>query len=383
MFTLTDLRPFMLFRHNITVFTASFALFITLLAFPASVQAQEWHSFTSDTGLFQVRIPDNLTEENVALKISPNSVAQSGHALAQFDQRPYKNAVKNYIIKYQQSFAEPLTEKEISSLIDEEMGIYAAHYKSLKGAEKKRKGPFWQASTPAGEIYLSYEDPELGEQSIRARIMFTSNGKFEQIVTGPDDIMDSFQTRKFFDSMVADDGFKKKPGRYKDDWLPIDSSLGIFTAYYPGLIKPYVSEEPTIEGSDYLDKVSLRFYDPIWRNHMFFNIYGYKMNRKMNYLQAENLMRTQHIKRHRFSDKTIEIERLTNDNIPVLETVYSITPPEGLPYASRVKLRTMFYNDFVLVQELIGSPKHIQATFADNLLKSTDFHIENTTQSAQ
>lgn len=351
-------------------------LFITL-ALGASVYAQEWHAYSSKSSLFTLRIPNNVVEEPRGLRIGPNRIAQVGQAISTIDERPYKDTIKNYIVKYEQTIGPQLTDDEIAELLVRELDVFTEYYKKLEGVQKHREELTYQNGIPASELYISYQDPTLGPQSIRLRVLYPRSGKILHIATGPEKTMDSFQTQKYFESMTAKEGYKRRPIPIREEWKPVDTPLGIFTAYLPEVMDPYVPGPAKVSSSDTVDRLSIRFYDPIWKNVIFYRVYGYQLKGNLNYLTAEKAVKKYHILRHRLKADNIDIVQFkSKKNIPGVRAEYSITPPENFPFVNWVKLRAEFFNDRLIVHEVMSSQRFAQSKFMDFVIENVDFHIE-------
>ncbi len=348
------------------------ALAITLI--PGTLWAEDWHIFKSESNLFQVRIPDNVQEKIQEFRIDGRRVAQVNQAVSTIDQRPFRETVKNYIIKYEQTLGLGVDDEDIAELITLELDLYSNHYKSLNGEQKSRKDLFFHKNVPAGEIHIAYEDPELGPQHIRARVLFTRSAKIQHIVSGPPEVINSIPTRKYFESLWTDAGFKRKDGSIRNDWQTIKSPLGVFTTYLPEKMNPYVPEDIKIKSSENIERISIQFYDPVLRQTMFYNIYGYKVANRPNDLNVENLTREKHVLRHLFDDKEVKFKQLTFKDMPILQTEYAIDPPENHPYVNFVKLRSEFANNHILVHEIIGPARLVKSNFIDNIVKSVELH---------
>lgn len=378
---------FMLYNRNIGVpfhkqdnsmkkILIVFALTLVLLfSLQADLIAEDWKTYTSKSSIFDVRIPVNAEETVTEFNLTRNSIAQTGTLVSTYDQRPYKDVVKTYMVKFEQTFGQTLTDEDISTLIREELAKYASHYSKLEGVQKDRKDLIFQGGIPGGEIYVEYKDPDLGEQSLRARFYFIRTGKITQLVSGPAEIMNSFQTRKYFESLSMAEGYARtsKKSDILTEWQFMDSPLGLFSAYLPSPVEPYLKKKAVFANSDTVERLSIEFYDPVWGDTLFYNIYGYKIPEKFTDLLMENLMRKKHILRHRFTAKKVVMKHFENNSIPGITAEYGIDPSDEHPHNNWVKLRAQYIGKYAIVHELIGTPRHVRSDFADYLISAVNF----------
>lgn len=352
-------------------------LFMSALC-PASLAlAQDWRVYESPYLIYKTRVPDNIQESARFFPISDTQAAMIGSAHADIDQNPYKEAVKNYVIQYVHSIGPRLVEDEdIARMIKDELDIYARHYGSMQGSIETRDDVIFQSGIPGGEIKMSYNDPEYGKQSIRARVFFTGHGKVEQLITGPPQSMHSMTTQAYFDTMQIDEGYRPRSKTYIEEAQEIISPLGIFTLYLPQVMEPYFPVNYSVRSSDTVERISAQFYDPIWKEYVIYNVYGYKMPGKITYLSAEGILQENHILRHRFKSEAVDIGRFTNNGQPVLKTNYTIVPNDEYPYIKNVRLRAQFFDDAMVVHEVMASPNMINSTFLDTIIHKLAFHPE-------
>ena len=350
-------------------------LIVALVALTSLSFADDWHVYESESGLFTLRIPMGVEENISTFRIAPNVVTQIGKAFKSVDNKPYRDTKRHYIIRYEQGLGRKLGDDHIGEMIIKALDDFAAHYSKMNGKVRKRKDLIYQYSDPGGEITISYQDPNLGEQFVRARIFFTDHGKIEQILIGEHGTMDSFTTRQFVDSMQIKDGYRAISGDIREEWTQHDSPLGIFTAYLPDKQAPYVPGDVKISQSGSGERISIRFYDPLWKEMIFYNIYGYQFNQNLNYLRVENILKNQHVLRHRFKYGDIEMKRLVGENgIPIVTSDYPINPPEGFPHVDQVKLHAMFSGNKILVHEIMGSYPFVNSEFMGFVSSNVEFH---------
>ncbi len=352
------------------------AALLLCLGVAGTASAQQWMHFKSKTDLFGMRIFDNVKEEVYSFRLNNRQVAQHGQAVSTFDQRGFKSVVKNYIMKYEQTLGYNLSAQDVANLLKKELDLYEAYYTNLNGVLRDRKDSFLKYGYPAGEIYVRYEDPELGEQSIRISVVYTETTKFQHILSGPDDMMTAFKTRKHYESVSLKNGYALDRGSIQDDWLPITSPLRLFTVYLPEQNGPYYPQKHTVSNSKHIERVSAVFRDPILNQQVYYNVYAYVPNGEVNMARAESITTERHIKRHRLSADGLRFNRLAvpEGELPIATIGYDIRAPKGKPDVRWVKLRVTYAEDKVLVHELLGPRRLVESPFFDYVVSNVKFH---------
>ncbi|MCB9982381.1 MAG: hypothetical protein H6861_01730 [Rhodospirillales bacterium] len=326
--------------------------------------------------MFDVRIPKGVEENAILFRMSPEIVAQSGQALKTEDQRPIRDNIKHYTVRYDQVLGARVGKKMIGFTIANDLDRFIAFYEDKDGKIHNRKDYLYINGMHCGEVTLSYE--ENGKRRyVRMRNLLDGYTRIEQILIGEEDNMQSLATRKYFDSLRMRRGYKTSAGSMKAEWPAHPSPHGVFTAYLPEDVSPYAPGKVDMIEDDHFERVGTRFYDPVWRQFLFYNIYSYKLPKDdVKYLDVELLLRDKHILRHTFgSVDNLEFKRLQNSmSVPLVETAYSIEPPEQYSYANVVRLKAQFFGDTVLVHEIMG-PKHlVNSVFINNVMDSVEFH---------
>lgn len=241
-----------------------FTCFISVL--PINAHAQSWDKYRDEDGLFHVLIPENYKIKEKTLRVSENQVVISKELTANVDQSSFKkNAVKQYIIKYDQTFSHLIDDKQVPQLINIEVGKYTDYYTAYGGVLREKKmGNF--AGYPGAEIIISFRDQERGLQGIRARIMFSSTTKIEQIVIGPEDSMFSHRTKDFFGSLRLNDGRTALEGDFLKEWETETSPFQLSSILVPPVADPYVPSKVKVVNTDRVERMSIKFLDPVF-NH--------------------------------------------------------------------------------------------------------------------
>ncbi|MBL4803375.1 MAG: hypothetical protein JKY71_00795 [Alphaproteobacteria bacterium] len=349
-------------------------LFIVSLVFAGTALAQQWIYFKSKTGLFKLRIYNNVKEDINTFRLNDKSVAMYGQTVSTFDQRAFKDVVKNYIIKYEQTLGYTLSQQDAAKLIHNELQLYESYYSSLGGILREKKDLFYKDGFPAGEIYVKYDDPQVGEQSIRITVLFTETAKIQHIISGPEDMMTSFKTREHYNSLDVDNGYVREDGSIQEEWRSVTSPMRLFTLYLPEPGSPYFPKDQVSYNDQHVERVSSVFHDPIWNMDVYYNVYGYIPNGKVNDARAQSITTERHIKRHRLSADGLKYKHLTVANQNIAEISYDIIAPKGKPNVRWVKLRVQHADNKIVVHELLG-PRHlVESPFFDYLVDNAKFH---------
>lgn len=344
----------------------SFAL--TLVPFLAYSASENWVDFISASGIYESRMPQGASTTTTDFLIADQRALRSEETSVVIDQRPYKDAMKSYVIKFDQSFGPPLTVDDIARLVQQDFNAYAEHYKDLEGVVRNKSTEGFGAQL-GGEIQISYRDPTFGIQSIRVRILYDDTTKIQQIVVGPDDIMNSYSTRDFYESLHFNPGIAIVERTMLEDWKSLESPTGMFTMRYPKFkAPPYYTTEPTAKWDDKNEIVSLAFHDPVRNEKLFFNIYGYQFNADMDFAGAQEVLIKRHILKQRGTQNGVKFKKgMDGTGFPYIETAYAITPMPAFPYIRTVKLKAFFAGKTMLVQETLTSGPLLMSNFATEL----------------
>ena len=352
--------------------------FITiLLTIPLAASVYEedygWMKYISPTGIFEVKIPDQNQTRLSELRNGPQTIISSDEIMASIDQRPYKNAVKSYIVRFDQTLSPGLTEEEKARLLERDIEAYVSHYASKGGVLKKRH-PRTVRYSKGAEIEISYQDPEFGPSGIRASILYTDSTRLEQVLTGPERIINAIRSNQFFQTLDIFKGIGEKQGTYEDEWDSHISPLKIFSVLLPHKANPYIPRDPIITSDKNTDKITFIFNDPVRKERIFYNIYGYRTDEALNFADAENLLLHKHVAKHLKIPKGINIQRIYDGEVPIIQTYYKVPRHKKFPFIEVVQLNAMFLNNYMVVQEVVGSRKLVETDFTKNLLKQIEFH---------
>ena len=342
-----------------------------------------WILHKSSSGIFNVRIPNEYETANEKMHVSSETFAQTGELISTIDQRPYKNVSKNYIVKYEQTLGPALSKTEREAIIDYDLDLYAQHYEALGGIVQERVTTPSEDNT-TGELYITYEDPSMGEQGVRAFITFTDVSKFQQILTGPLHIMHSFESKDFFQSLDTKEGRIKAKTKLDSTWIKHDSPFKTFSLSLPPVSEVFHPHEPRIEHNDHSEVISSYFYDPVRKQQLFYKVYGYRRASNLSAGEAKKVMYFKHAAKYLKTPRSLEYKTArTEDNVSIIETEYSITPPKGYPYIQTVKLRGLFKGPYMIVQEVMSSDALANAEFTRTLTDLVAFTPERAHQARQ
>jgi hypothetical protein len=353
--------------------------FCIALTSATSVWAQadsDWEPYASDTGIFRSRVlKDHKVEINV-LRIDPKTLIHSETVSSVVDERPFRNALRKYTIRVEQTLGEALTDEEINNMIDFELKYYTNYFRSKGGLVKTSEKNLY-SNIIGGELYISYEDPKMeGLQGLRVRTVLSESTKVTQMVEGPDSIMRMLPTNDFFNSMVITPGLTKKNGELLAEWKTHVSPLEIFSATLPPVAPPYIMEEPAVNHAEKSESMGIVVNDPVRGQKIFYNIYGYRLDRDLSFADAQKVALKRHVSKHLDVVKGIEFERNTKSKFPMMSVDYAIKAPEQYPYLGIVKLRVTFMKNYMIVQELVTSRDLAESPLVASLLSLVMFHPE-------
>lgn len=358
--------------------------FLVLLAvLPACFSKQamadaDWSTFMSETKLYSVLMPGQPDEHIEAFRIGEDQVIYTSEAVSFIDQRPYKNIIKNYVIKFEQTIGLGMKPKDRVGTINKELDVYLQSYQDKNPTVLNRE--IFHAGTghyTFGELSLFYandDDSDVPSEGIRVKIYLTNTTKFYQIFSGPEKDLHSKITNRFFNSFDAKSGVVQKVGTLNKDWNKIESPLSLFSIKVPPLAPPYFQTEPTVtqESSD-REQVGMVFFDPVRKHKLFYNITGYQLDAEMSFELVETALKEDFMKKHGRTLAGIELNKNFNGDIPYIESAYDIRPPKRFPYATKARVRALFLGNYMMVQEVIGPPNLVQSQLTEGFFNLVEF----------
>lgn len=339
----------------------------------STANAQEWRNYDSQDSIYSLSFPEEFKTNETFLRLDDRYVIGANEITATADNRPYTPVVKHYILKFAQTLGSPLTIQQRQTLVEKEIDSYVKYYTPMKGNVLEILPQATQGNDPGGFVTISFEDPKLGPQVIKAHIVYTDQSMFQHIVTGSKQDIKAPSTSNFFGSLVPQDGLIRSNGIIKSEWLPYTPPMGIFTAYFPKPIKPFFPEDPQISSKSKVDRISARFYDPVWKQNVFVNIYGYVMDREIHEEEARLFLQERFVLKDKALTGSVVTSKLKNTAFPALDTTYAIKPPKDFGYMDTVRTRIIYGYNYIMAYEIRGSRNLVEGPFISSFLRQGKF----------
>lgn len=357
-----------------------FALAAILLVPQSAVQARStgWEIFQSETGAYELYLPDDKhTKETHMLRLSPDFVVYSENVMVRIDQRPFMNVVKSHIIKLDQTWGTPLSANEKETILKYDMRNYEQHYAKKGAVVIDQSFGDGDNNLRFGELKLVYNDDELGPQSVRARVLVNSQSKIQQILVGPDKLIDSKWSNDFFDYMHISDGMSKKSGEIGDDWKSYTPDMNLFTMQAPPVAEPYVKEEVDIVTEKNHEAAHIRIFDPVRLKKMDYTVHGYTSEDVWTFAKVRDLLLDEFVVKYLKSPAGLQFDRALEGAIGYMEVNFStVNDDKKSAQKEHVRLRVTFAQNYLIVQELKGVRTLTASDLAKNLFSRTVFHPE-------
>ncbi len=330
--------------------------------------------YTSPTGLYEVLLPENYKLEQKPFRVGPKRVVYETELTAIQDQRPYKNAIKQHILKTQQTLGSALSEEEKEKFIIQYLNSYVEFYSDKGGEVVERKNLFPNTSQATGEVLISYKDENLGPQHIQARVLFSDVTKMEQILIGSPEIIESTRSKEFFNSLIFNSGVTMHDNDVRADWVKRQSPLGIFSSYFPEQNDTYAPKEPKFYHSEKSEALTAEYFDPIWRHTLKYTIYGYDLPRNLTYSDAKEVLHRRHIKNFKALSDKMKVDEYSIGKNKALHTEFQISSKPEVGYQDYVELRAQFAGNYMIVHEIVGSKNMVESAFIKNITQQVIFH---------
>lgn len=330
---------------------------------------EPWVLFTSQSDLFRIRLPQGATEKITPFRVSLERLLQQVEVSSVVTGH---NTQKHYTVLVDQTLGPAISNGDKNLLIKREFARYEAQYRSRGGRIHSQK-MLSNNGAYAGEIHLSYDDPDLGKpQAVRALITVTDSAKFQQIVTGPQDAMFSFKTKDFFSSLKIRP-IKKNKETSDQDWGVLESPFKLFKIQIHPPTLPFFSGPPDVQHGDKTEMIAQVFTDPVWNYNIYYKIYGYRFGQDLSLQNVQQVMVKNHIKKHGRDARDLTFTQSFAGGVPSLETTYRIRSPEGYGYINQVRLRALFLDNAIVVQEAMSVHFLVQSDFMRNTFDLIDF----------
>lgn len=356
------------------LFTVSGLLVLTLIVLNASqASAQNWSKFHDEDNIFHVLIPENYKLNKKMLRMNDEHMLITTELNSQVDQRPYKDVLKQYIIKYDQTFMNAIPKEDIPDLLDKEIERYIKFYAKQEGVLRNKEfGTF--NGLPGGDIFISYRDKDRGIQSIRVRIMYSDVSRVEQIIMGPEDSMNANTTKDYFSSLRVNNGRTKFKGDIEKEWDATISPFALFTQLAPKRAEPYMKVAAKTVANERIERMNMKFFDPVYNNELFYNVYGYRFNTLMTMENVQKVILDRHLKKFKIDPASVKFTQTNAGDYPVLMTKAHFKSPDKYPYMNTISIRAHYYGNFVVIQEMAGNNAHVESILAQNLLRYFRFY---------
>jgi len=337
-----------------------------------SIASKDWSLYVSETQLFSVLLPKKSDETVSTFRIGDGLMLHNSEVLSFIDQRPYKNIIKNYIIKFDQTFGPSISKDFQKKIVERELDLYLETYdvKNAKVIDREIEGG---NNRTIGEISLLYDDVDEGLQAARIKIIVTPESKFHQVFSGPEKDLRSKKTEQYFESLNIESGIASVPGSINEDWRRIESPKSLFAIKIPPITPPYFSNEPSVTTEKKQERIGMVFTDPIWAQNVYYSVTGYQLEAEMSFELAKEALLEKHMKRHGRNEVGVTFNKDFIVETPYIETHYAIHPPKGLPYLNKVRLRAMFLGNYMIVQEIVGANHLIQSPFVEDFYNLIEF----------
>lgn len=339
----------------------------------SQASAQSWSKFHDEDNIFHVLIPENYKINKKMLRMSDKHMLITTELNSSVDQRPYKDVFKQYIVKYDQTLMNAIPKDDLPRLLDKEIERYIRFYTKQEGVLRNKEFGVFNGMH-GGDIFISYRDKERGIQSIRVRIMYSDVSRIEQIIIGPEDAMMAHTTKDYFNSIRINNGRTEFDGDIEKEWDAVISPFALFTQLTPQKAEPYMKDSAKTVANDRIERMSMRFHDPVYDNDLFYNVYGYRLNTLMTMEHVQKVIMDRHLKKFKVDVGSIKFTQTSSGDYPVLATKVHIVPPDKYSYMNTISIRAHYYGNFVVVQEIAGNNAHVESALSHNLQRYFRFY---------
>lgn len=339
-----------------------------IAASPAS--AQDWRTYREQQNLYSLSFPGPYDIENESyVYVNDRNRLCAAEVVTTLDLRPYEPASKYYILKMAQTLGKALTGAQQKELLEREINIYTQHYTAMNGTVVQTNFDAPQGDNPGGYVAIEFEDPKQGPQMVKARFVLTNYSLFQHIVISNRQDLLAPVTKDFLNSLIAENGLCPVGKNTVSDWKTLTPPLEIFTVGLPPLAKPYLQKEPEISSQNKSDRISSSFYDPLLKQKIFANIYGYEMDREIGRAEADAFLQERFISKYPVLAESTATSNLSGLSFPAFEVTFSIKPPDEFPYMNTIRIRIAYARNYIMAYEIRGSKNLVEGPLADALLE--------------
>ncbi len=355
-----------------TIFLGLITILFVLECGLSTAQANSWRPYKDEDGIFHVLMPDNYKINRKSFRINDRIVIASNKVDAIIDERPYKDIIKTFSVKYDQTFASLIREDDIPDLLTRDINKYIDYYESIGGVIRdKEMGSF--NGRPGGEVVFAYKGKDKKLKSARIRVIYSNTTRVEQVMAGPEDTMFAFTWNDFFKSLNINEGNIVYDGDPQSSWENITSPFALSVVNVPKKSLPYIPQKMQSTHNNKIEKLSLQIYDPVYDNIMFYNVYGYRFNTLMNMHNVQEVLMGSHMGKFTFDTRQLKISQGSAGEYPVLSAKVHFSPPDAYPHMNTIKLNAYYYGPFLVVQELLGSNLHVESLLSRRLMSGLTF----------
>ncbi len=339
---------------------------------------EEWEHHLSLSGVFETKFPQKYKYKLYPFRYNNDHIAFSAEILASLDGSKENND-KSILIKAVQTFGDSLSLRRAKIILNQEAAKYVRSAKKIGGAVLVNED-IKHHDFPGKRVYYTYFDGDI-KYGMRIRIYMTDYAKVEQVLTAPANVMYSYRSDDFFDSLKLFDGITKleEPKDFAKGWNTHTSNNKAFSVKLPPVNSDYTPNPPKFIITPTKETMYFRIIDPVIGETVFYNIYSYKLKKQISYDLAKRLLFSQHVKKYveNASIESLDTKSSINNHIYDMSARLIIAPPNNRPYLSSLFLKMRYAGDSAIVQEIVSSANHTASGLPDLLLNETlTYHPE-------
>ena len=337
-------------------------------------EKSDWELHRSATGVFHVKFPQKYRYNIFPFQFNDDTVAFSAEITGALDNKNGSN--KSLLMKTVNTFGGEITLSIAKDILKKAAEKYVASAKVLDGVilanEDINHNGFM-----GKRLYISYKDGEK-KQGLRIRIYVTKFAKVEQVLGAPANDIYSYSSDEFFNSLVLYDTIIKKENPVGIGWVDYTSKNGIFTAKLPPQNSNYTPKLPKFSTTPTKEVMRYKILDPVLDQDVIYNIYFYKKNEDFSYDSVKTILFTNNLAKFikRLRPDRLKTENTVSNGTNIMKTKVVITPPSSYPHVNTVFLEARYKGSFLVVQELLTSPRHAQSGLNKTLFSQMKFHPE-------